>query len=176
MEKVVGVCLECHLVINCLHECYLSAYRSITQQSQLCSKYKITFYSLLIKVVFRARFAWFVRYQTVCVEGQLSKPASMECSIPQGSVPCPKNYVIYTKPPGDVIRTHELRHHFYADDTQLYLPFKPKDNLAQFEALMCIESCLKDMKSWMHRNMLKLNADKTEVMLFSPRDNSKSMD
>ena len=47
----------------------------------------------------------------------LSENVLMECSIPQGSVLGPKNYVMYTKPLGDVIRTHELPHHFYDDDT-----------------------------------------------------------
>ena len=116
------------------------------------------------------------RYQTVCVDGELSEPVLMECSVPQGSVLGPKNYVMYTKPLGDVIRTHGLCYHFYADDTQLYLSFKSKDDVAQSEALTRIESCLKDIESWMHHNMLKLNTDKTEVMLFSSRHNSKSTD
>ena len=116
------------------------------------------------------------RYQTVCVDGELSEPVLMEYSVSQGSVLGPKHYVMYTKPLGDVIRAHGLQHHFYADDTQLYLSFKPNDKVVQSEALTRIENCLKDIELWMHQNMLKLNADKTEVMLFSSKHNSKSMD
>ena len=75
----------------------------------------------------------------------------MEYSIPQRSVLSPKHYVLYTKPLGDVIQTHRLQHHFYADDTQLYLSFKPKDDVAQ--ALTLIENWLKDVESWTHQNM-----------------------
>ena len=75
--------------------------------------------------------AWMTSYlsehfQTVSVEGELSLPVLMEYSVPQGSVLGPKIYGLYTKPLGDVIRRHGLQHHFYADDTQLYLSFKPK--------------------------------------------------
>ncbi len=35
------------------------------------------------------------RYQTVCVNGELSTPVHMEYSVPQGSVLGPKNYVMY---------------------------------------------------------------------------------
>ena len=117
------------------------------------------------------------RYQTVCVGDELSEPVLMEYSVPHGSVLGPTNYIMYTKPLGDIIRTHGLHHHFYADDTQLYLSFKPKDDVAQCEALTRIENCLmKDIESCMHQNMLKLNADKTEVMLFSSKHNSRTMD
>ena len=116
------------------------------------------------------------RYQTVCVDGELSTPVLMEYSVPQGSVLGPKNYVMYTKPLADIIRRHGLQYHFYADDTQLYVSFKPGDTMIQHEAVSRIESCLKDIEAWMHTNMLKLNADKTEVMLFSSKHNSKDLD
>jgi len=60
------------------------------------------------------------RFQIVSVEGELSLPVFMKYNVPQGSFLGPKNYVLYTKPLGDVIRRHRLQHHFYTDDTQLY--------------------------------------------------------
>ena len=115
-------------------------------------------------------------FQTVSVEGELSLPVLMEYSVPQGSVLGLKNYVLYTKPLGDVIRRHGLQHHFYVDDTQLYLSFKPKDDVIQAEALTRIENCLIEIEAWMHQSMLKLNNEITEVMLFTSKHNSQFMD
>ena len=112
------------------------------------------------------------RYQTVVIDGELSRPVLMRYSVPQGSVLGPKSYIMYTKPVGAICRTHGLDHHFYADDSQLYLSFKPSDSANQSDALSRIEACLKDIVCWMHNNMLKLNTDKTEVILFSSKRNS----
>lgn len=116
------------------------------------------------------------RHQIVTINGELSKPAVLTYGVPQGSVLGPKSYIMYTKPLGDIIRSHGLGHMFYADDTQIYLSFKPRDSIAQSEALSRIETCLIDIEMWMHNNMLKLNSDKTEVMLFTSMHNKKHQD
>ena len=92
------------------------------------------------------------RYQTVRVDGELSRPVLMEYSVPQGSVMGPKYYVLCTKPLG----RHGLLHHFYADDTQLYtcISFKPRNDVVQTEALKRLENCLVDIEAWMHQNRL----------------------
>ena len=109
------------------------------------------------------------RFQTVCIDGELSTPVHMTYSVPQGSVLGPKNYVMYTKPVGAICRKHNLQHHFYADDSQLYLAFKPKDSQSRSGVLQRIEECLNDIIVWMNNNLLKLNADKTEVIVFTPK-------
>ena len=86
------------------------------------------------------------------------------------------HYVMHMKPLGDVTETQGLQHHSHADDTQLYLAFKPKDDIALIEALTHTENCLKNIELWMNQNMLKLKADKTELMLFSSKHNFKSME
>lgn len=111
------------------------------------------------------------RYQTVVINGDLSTPVLLKYGVPQGSVLGPKKYVMYTKPLGDLIQRHGLDYHFYADDTQLYLAFKPKDNVAQQNALSRIEGCLVDINAWMTRNMLKLNSAKSEVIVFASKHN-----
>ena len=46
--------------------------------------------------------------------------------------------------------------HFYADDTQIYFSFDS-------------EACVKDVSDWMSSNKLKLNSDKTELLLIASR-------
>ena len=41
------------------------------------------------------------------------------------------------------------------------------------EALYHVESCLSDSVSWMHINMLKLNTDNTDVIVFSSKHNEQ---
>ena len=96
--------------------------------------------------------------------------------MPQGSVLGPKYYVMYTKPVCAICRKYGLDNHFYADDSQLYVSLKPKDSDSKSEALSRIESCLNDTISWMNENILKLNADKTEVMLFSSKQNQRHVE
>ncbi|TWW62345.1 hypothetical protein D4764_04G0009920 [Takifugu flavidus] len=64
----------------------------------------------------------------------------------------------------NIIRQHGINFHCYADDTQLYLSMKPQET----EKLVKLQTCLKDIKSWMSSNFLLLNSGKTEVMVFGP--------
>ncbi|KAF7249404.1 5-hydroxytryptamine receptor 4, partial [Varanus komodoensis] len=65
------------------------------------------------------------------------------------------------KPLGEVIRRCGLRNHQYADDTQLYLSFSTNPG----EAVAVLNRCLAEVMGWMRANKLKLNLDKTEVLL-----------
>jgi len=80
------------------------------------------------------------------------------------------------KPVGAICKIHGLSHHFYADDSQLYMTFKQKDLNSRQKASQSIESCLIDIVQWMNTNLLKLNAEKTEVILFMPKRNNNAND
>ena len=94
-----------------------------------------------------AKPCWFQSYlenrkQVVNVKGATSFSKDLRSAVPQGSVLGPILYVLYTFPFGDVVRSHGLSCHFYADDTQLYCSFKLHDQAASVQA---IESCLNDI-------------------------------
>ncbi|KAF7647519.1 hypothetical protein LDENG_00171160 [Lucifuga dentata] len=52
-------------------------------------------------------------------------------------------------------------YHCYADDTQLYISFKPH----QVDRLTILYDCFTAIKEWMANNFLQLNCEKTEVLL-----------
>ena len=108
------------------------------------------------------------RYQNIIIGNTLSKDFKLNYGVPQGSVLGPKIYTMFAKPIGSLCRQHGLSYHSYADDTQVYLVFKPttpwRDTADQLEA------CLRDISAWMSANMLKLNQDKTELIVFRPKN------
>ena len=107
------------------------------------------------------------RTQCVCVGPATSFNAHLCCGVPQGSVLGPKLYCIYTKPVGDIVNKHNLCYHCYANGTQIYLSIKPNENWASERS--AIEACVADVGGWMNRNMLKLNQEKSELILFSSK-------
>ncbi len=69
-------------------------------------------------------------------------------------------------PLGSILRKYSVSFHCYADDTQLYVPFKSSD----YTAMERLLACLNDVKAWMSMNFLSLNESKTELILFGPSE------
>ena len=87
---------------------------------------------------------------------------------PQGSVLGPQWLTVYTSPVRDIILKYNLNYHVYADDTQLYITFKSSQEPAD-SCITTLEKCIQEIHSWMRRNILKLNDEKTEFLLFGSR-------
>ena len=66
------------------------------------------------------------------------------------------------KPLSAIIDSHSIIHHSFADDLQLQMS-APPDRIS--ELLHSMQSCIGDVKSLATVNMLKLNDNKTELML-----------
>ena len=69
---------------------------------------------------------WFRSYltdrkQKVVVNDVFSKSTSLTCGVPQGSVLGPILFTIYMLPLGEIIRSHGVQFHMYANDCQLYI-------------------------------------------------------
>ena len=116
------------------------------------------------------------RSQAVNINGTLSSKSPLHFGVPQGSVLGPILFNIYSSPIASIARNHGLFVHAYADDTQLYIPFKLNDPSDKLSALKKTEACILDIKLWMTRNKLKLNDDKTEFLVMTSKFHQQNMD
>ena len=117
---------------------------------------------------------WFKSYltgrtQKVIINSCASKTVPLDIGVPQGSVLGPLLFLIYILPLQHIIRKYGISYHGYADDTQLYLEFDPKDESALLSATVTLENCISELRQWMVLNKLKLNDNKTEFTIFASR-------
>ena len=112
------------------------------------------------------------RSQCVSIGSVHSDNMVLKHGVPQGSVLGPRLYSMFSKPVGNICKKHGMAYHCYADDTQIYQVIKPLDNWDDISDRL--EACLFYNKSWMCTNMLKLNQDKTELIVFVPKHKVKS--
>ena len=73
---------------------------------------------------------------------------------------------MYIKPLSAIIDSHSIMHHSCADDLQLQMS-APPDGIS--ELLHSMQSCIGNVKAWATANMLKLNDNKTELMLVTSK-------
>ena len=77
----------------------------------------------------------------------------------------PKNYCMYTKLVGEIIKRHNIKYRCHVDDTRVYMTLKPSDKWDGISS--SIETYIEDITICMNSNMLTLNKDKTELIIFS---------
>ena len=75
-------------------------------------------------------------------------------------------FTMYIKPLSAIIDSHSIIRHSFADNIQLQIS-APPDRIS--ELLHAMQSCICDVKAWATVNMIKLNDNKTELMLVASK-------
>ena len=116
-------------------------------------------------------FQWFKSYisnrqQRVHIDGSRSCPQDLHFGVPQGSVLGPFLFCLYTTSISQLINTHDVSHHMYADDTQVYIELSQSDT---HKSISSLSDCLTDISLWMKSSKLKLNSNKTEFIIIGTK-------
>ena len=111
------------------------------------------------------------RQQHVLVEDEISKPKQLDCGVPQGSCLGPVLFLLYASGLFQVVNKHLPTTHAYADDSQIYLSFRPHSSASQDLAVSAIESCVADhdVRAWLVLHRFMFNDTKTELLIIGSK-------
>ena len=103
---------------------------------------------------------WFKSYisnrqQRVHKDGSLSCSKYLHFGVPQGSVLGPFLFCLYTTSITQIITTHDVSHHMYADDTQVYIELSQSDT---HKSISSLSDCLTDISLWMNSELRTQNS------------------
>ena len=116
---------------------------------------------------------WKGRLKRVAVGSVHSNSIQLNSGVPQVSVLGLRLYCMFSKPIAEICKRHNMLYHCYADDSQVYLVIEPIDSWTDISVRL--EACIADISTWMKINLLKLNQDKTELIIFAPKHRVKEL-
>ena len=102
----------------------------------------------------------------ITVDGSLSCPQDLHFGVPQGSVLGPFLFCLYTTSISQIITAHDVSHHIYADDTQVYIELSQSDT---HKSISSLSDSFTDISLWMKSSKHKLNSDKTEFIIIGTK-------
>jgi len=95
-----------------------------------------------------------------------SEVTRMTCGVPQCSILGPLLFNIYLLPLAQMMKNNKVCYHSNADETQIYITISLGDD----NPIQGLSKCIEEINNWMCQNLLKLNTDKTEVIVFAPKN------
>ena len=96
------------------------------------------------------------RKQHVVIPKSTSKPFDLFSGVPQGSYLGQILFITYASRLFHVIDKHLPDAQGYADDTQLYLLFRPDSTSSQEEALRTLGDCIADVRALMVNPLVEI--------------------
>ena len=83
-------------------------------------------------------------------------------------------FLLYVSQLYDIIDRHLPSSHGYADDTQLYVSFRPDSHVNQQSTLSALEDCISEVRAWLLSHKLMFKDSKTEFLVIgTPQQLSK---
>ena len=114
---------------------------------------------------------WFSSYLTdrtnyVSLSNYFCAFPPVQSDVPLSSVLGPMLFTMYPRPLSAINVSHSTIHHSFADDPQLHMS-ATTDEISVL--LHPMQACTSDVSAWATADMLKLNANKTELMLVASK-------
>ena len=81
-----------------------------------------------------------------------SEDFNLNCGVPQGSCMGPTLFTLYVSHLFNILSQHLPSIHGYADDTQIYLSFRPSSIHSDINAFCVSEGYIADVRSWFIAN------------------------
>ena len=101
------------------------------------------------------------RTHRVCIKGARSETFVLRHGVPQGSCLVPLMFSRYTSKLFDITKHHLPKVVCYADDTQLYVSFRPDGSSGSERAIAAMSDCIRDLTAWMISDKLMINDGKS---------------
>ena len=85
--------------------------------------------------------------------------------VPQGSVLGPLMFAVCTAPVQDMLKRHAVEYHKFAGYLQIYTSYYTHVSDDTERVTQILFHCISEIKCWMVQHKLKLNDEKTELMV-----------
>ena len=108
------------------------------------------------------------RQMKVCVNNSYSEELNLKYGVPEGSCSRANYFVAYFSPIKEIINK-SIQINGYTDNHSLHHKFNTNSSHEEIDTVVDLQLSVKNIANWMTSMRLKLNCDKTELILFRSR-------